>query len=135
MKQGWYTESWEYHYPSVSWLLVFACFGSIQQNIKCDEGIFFLKEGKTELKHLITKESEKAEEAPRHDYAAVSAISLESVLAAQQNKAKAPMIGEISCTWIWVLTTHSKRSDGSKSVNWCGNHETWPKMGAGIIPR
>lgn len=55
------------------------------------------KEVKTELKHLTPKEVKKAEEAPAtYDYAAVSAISLESVLAAQQNKAKAPMIGEIS---------------------------------------
>ena len=55
------------------------------------------KEVKTELKHLTPKEVKKAEEAPAtYDYAAVSSISLESVLAAQQNKAKAPMIGEIS---------------------------------------
>ena len=55
------------------------------------------KEVKTELKQLTPAEVKVAEETPApYDYSEVSSISLESVLAAQQNKAKAPMIGEIS---------------------------------------
>ena len=52
---------------------------------------------KSELKALTPDEIKDAENADAsYDYDAVHSISLESILAAQQNKAKAPMIGEIA---------------------------------------
>lgn len=52
---------------------------------------------KSELKNLTPEEIKSAENSDAsYDYDAVHSISLETILAAQQNKSKAPMIGEIA---------------------------------------
>lgn len=56
-----------------------------------------IQEVKTELQELTPEIVQEAEATPaEYDYEVVSSVTLESILAAKQNTAKVPMIGEIA---------------------------------------
>ena len=82
----------------VAWLLLLAgltllATHPIKQHLMKQQDV----ETKTELKQMTPETIKEAEATEAtYDYDAVNAISLETILAAQQNKAKAPMIGEIA---------------------------------------
>lgn len=82
----------------VAWLLLLAgltllAMHPIKQHLMKQQDV----ETKTELKQMTPETIKEAEATEAtYDYDAVNAISLETILAAKQNKAKAPMIGEIA---------------------------------------